>query len=146
MTTTSFETAKVGDKVYDYAKGWGIVEDAESSYSVQGLSMPIKVRFDASGMISNYTKQGTRLQDKQQLFWDEVEIIAPIKPLPDLEVDTKLLVWNDDDDILYRRYFACFSDDGKVCCYNNGKSSWSGYSDEHVTKWDNYRIEGESNG
>jgi hypothetical protein len=144
MDNTKFENATAGDRVYNFPRGWGTIISVQYKYFSDGIQYPIKVQFDHKDRISHYTVEGRRYSNVQELFWDEVSIEAPIKPLPELEVDTKLLVWNDDDDILYRRHFAYFKD-GKAYCYSNGKTSWTAYSDEHVSEWDNYRVEGENN-
>ena len=82
---TTFEDAKVGDRVWCILYGWStvlaIVEDA---------SWP--VRTDKGSYLYN-----GRLSDNhgRTLFWDEVIITPPEKPLPKLEVDTKVLVWDE---------------------------------------------------
>jgi hypothetical protein len=77
--TTTFETAKVGDRVYSIPFGWGEIEhiDEFSSY-------PINVHFFSDIVdIQYYTYQGYFHTDVpiQSIFWDEVYIEAPTKPV-----------------------------------------------------------------
>lgn len=74
--TTTFETAKVGDKVWCIVSGWG-----EIAGTVWTDRYPIYVRFPR-GEFKAYTIDG--LYDDQDLnrylFWDEVVIDAPPNP------------------------------------------------------------------
>ena len=73
--TTTFETAKVGDKVWCIMSGWGEVRgtDAPTDY-------PIAVYF-TSGEFKTYTVDGRYTKDdlNQTLFWGGVVIDAPTK-------------------------------------------------------------------
>lgn len=60
--TTTFETAKPGDRVWSIRNGWGEIHDADESGAY-----PISVYYS--------------------VYWDEVEIEAPQKPLSDLELE-----------------------------------------------------------
>lgn len=73
MATTTFETAKIGDKVWCTKRGWGEVRD--TSYSAR---YPIRVQFQ-NGEDATYALSGFFDYDdvSQSLFWDEVEIDAP---------------------------------------------------------------------
>jgi hypothetical protein len=72
------------------------------------------------------------------LFWNEFEIPSKafIKPLPKLEVDAKVLVWNDSSEIKEKRYFSHFNK-GRIYCYEQGCTSWSGTT---AHDWDNWEI------
>jgi hypothetical protein len=74
--TTTFETAKVGDRVFSHTFGWGTicVIDKDNNY-------PIQVLFDDNS--DSFTTEGFYYKDKptQCLFWDECTIEAPAKPL-----------------------------------------------------------------
>lgn len=73
--TTTFEKAKVGDKVWCIMSGWGEVRgtDAPTDY-------PIAVYF-ASGEFKTYTVDGRYTKDdlNPTLFWGAVVIDAPTK-------------------------------------------------------------------
>ena len=54
----------------------------------------------------------------------EVIITATSKPLPKLEVDTKVLVWDSLDRVL-KRYFSHFDEYGNINVFANGTTSWN---------------------
>ena len=118
--TTTFEDAKVGDRVWDIRSGWGEVRGTNSS-----VSYPIAVYFQ-SEEFKTYTVGGLYDEDDiiQSLFWDEVVIEAPVKPLPVLQVDTKVIVW-DSSTPKTKRYFSHFSSSGEMMCFIYGMTSWT---------------------
>jgi hypothetical protein len=77
--TTTFETAKVCDKVFSPLFGWGVIERIDTSDR-----HPIFVRFAHDNSVSSFTVEGYYRVDlpRQSLFWGEVSIEAPPKPLP----------------------------------------------------------------
>ena len=78
--STTFETAKVGDRVWCIKSGWGEVRATDGS-----VAYPISVYFTCDEF-KTYTVGGLYDEDDitQSLFWDEVKIDAPVKPTPDL--------------------------------------------------------------
>jgi hypothetical protein len=79
MSTTTFEDAEVGDKIYSVAFGWGEVirTDGFEHY-------PLGVRFQNVVIDTHYfTLDGCYYKDNpiQSLFWDKVDIKAPKKPI-----------------------------------------------------------------
>lgn len=113
---TTFEDAKVGDKVWClYYNKWLTITNIrkEDAY-------PIKTE------MNSYTLDG-RLNTHiiRTLFWDEVIITPPEKPLPKLEVDTKVLVRDSLDKDILKRYFSHFDKEGNVNVFANGKTSWN---------------------
>ena len=115
---TTFETAQVGDRVYHYRYGWSTITNIkkESDY-------PIIIDYD----FFSFTYEGfADKSDKNRiLFWDEVIITPPEKPLPKLEVDTKVLVWDRHYHTKERRYFSHFEKNGKIATFSEGRTSWS---------------------
>lgn len=113
--TTTFETAQVGDKVWClYYNKWFTITNIrkEDAY-------PIKTE------INSYTLDGRlNTHSIRTLFWDEVAITPPEKPLPKLEVDTKVLVW-DTQDSKVKRYFSHFDKDGTINVFASGTTSWN---------------------
>ena len=113
---TTFEDAKVGDKVWClYYNKWFTITNIrkEDAY-------PIKTE------INSYTLDGRlNTHSIRMLFWDEVIIIPPEKPLPKLEVDTKVLVWDRHYNTKERRYFSHFEKNGKIATFSQGRTSWS---------------------
>jgi hypothetical protein len=79
VSTTTFEDAKAGDKVYSHTFGWGVIEYISSNDKFY----PICVKFHfVSGLTCRYSYEGHYDADSemQSLFWDMVEIEAPEKP------------------------------------------------------------------
>jgi hypothetical protein len=77
--TTTFETAKVGDRVYSPAFGWG-----EIRYIYTSKKYPLSIKFyDDPDEEYEFTFEGYYFKDvqRQSLFWDEVVIKVPIKPV-----------------------------------------------------------------
>ena len=114
---TTFETAQVGDSVWrlDYGK-WVTIDGV-----IKTDIYPIKIRTD------HFTMDGVQQGggNWRVLFWDEVKIVPPEKPLPKLEVDTKVLVWDDKEGIKLPRHFSHFEKDGKMATFTEGRTSWS---------------------
>jgi hypothetical protein len=80
MSTTTFESAEVGDKVFSLIFGWGEIKSITWCNSY-----PISVRFSSiNGEPRCFTPEGYFYKDAhiQSLFWDEVYIEAPVKLVP----------------------------------------------------------------
>jgi hypothetical protein len=75
--STTFETAKVGDRVFSHTFGWGTVDEI-----IEDSNYPIHVLFDHN--CDSFTIEGFYYKDKpiQCLFWNECTIEAPVKPVP----------------------------------------------------------------
>lgn len=133
MKITTFETAKVGDKVWCLKSGWGEIQVISPFTNLY----PILVYFP-NGDGEAYTLGGLHDEDFKirTLFWDEVVIEAPEKPLPDLEIDTKVIVWNSDIQKT-KRHFSHFSSSGRIKCFDNGMTSWT---TEYTSPWDNWEL------
>jgi len=133
MGTTKF---KEGNRVFSYAlQQWGTVEEEEKTYTPN----VVIVRFDGLKDIRIYTEDG-RLFDEDKapdLFYDKVSITPPLKPLPDLKVDDKVIVWNNPK-FKYYRHFAGWKDGGEMGCFTDGGTSWSNPNDIYV--WENWEI------
>ena len=114
---TTFETAQVGDSVWrlDYGK-WVTIDGV-----IKTDIYPIKIRTD------HFTMDGVQQGggNWRVLFWDELVITPPEKPLPNLDVDTKVLVWDYPSREPTRRYFSHFEKNGKIATFSLGRTSWS---------------------
>lgn len=75
MNETTFENAKVGDKVWTVTDDWGeIVEIIETS------EYPIIVEFEACQL--SFTVKGFyyETEKRQSLFWNEIKYEIPTRP------------------------------------------------------------------
>ena len=76
---TTFENAKVGDRVWDFNLGWGKVIKV-----LKGDSFPIEVRFyigEGRSDYESYTINGSELDNvRRTLFWDEIKFGIPTRP------------------------------------------------------------------
>lgn len=127
--TTTFETVKVGDRVWDIGRGWGTVQEVlcESRW-------PVRVRFDTS-YEEVYTYAGGGMgRMPRTLFWDE--LVIPIKPLPKLKVDTLVRVWDRSRDYAKLRYFSHF-EGTKIFTYCYGATSLSA---DATCAWENWEV------
>ena len=127
---TTFETAKVGDKVYHYRYGWSTITNIkkESNY-------PIIMDYDFSFTYEGFADKSDK---NRTLFWDEVVITPPEKPLPKLEVDTKVLVWNSVK-VKLHSHFSHFEKNGKIVTFAEGRTSWS-QGDKSVVDWEYWEL------
>ena len=129
---TTFETAKVGHKVWClYYNKWLTITNIrkEDAY-------PIKTE------INSYTLDGRlNTHSIRMLFWDEVIITPPSKPLPKLEVDTKVLVWDDPNEEPTRGYFSHFEKNGNIVIFSGGGTSWSKFNaDVPTVLWKHWEL------
>lgn len=128
--TTTFEIAKVGDRVWSLDdRKWHTIKDM-----YVGCSYPIRIDNGYT-----FTIDGKRTHDGHKtLFWDEIPIIAPTKPLPKLEVDTKVLVWNNECETEQKRHFSYFDENEMICCFADGGTSWS--SEGETMQWSYWEL------
>ena len=132
-----FSNAKVGDRVWSFMCGWGTIREITSS-----KDYPLKLEF-VDGLLDSFSAKGFRHKNDlfQTLFWDEIVYEVPKKPLPKLEVDTKVLVWDvDEPKNKLVRYFCSFDTSGRVVVFQHGTTSFSceGYT-EIWTEWEVYK-------
>ena len=134
--STTFEDAKIGDKVWSLTEGWGTIIDRFRSRA----EYPLVVEFENREQ-KTYTLWGLlHYKDlNPTLFWDEIKIEAPQKPLPDLEVDAKVLVWDSKRELARTAHFCCF-EDGKIYTYRSGRTSFTKVSRDHLDGWNYWEI------
>ena len=130
---TTFETASIGDEVWCVSMGWGTITNITND------DYPICVEFD-SGKWDSFTMEGRLYKDDLNplLFWSEVKIVVPTKPLPKLNKDDCVEVWNantTDPTIFYKRHFSHF-EDGSIFCFRDGGTSWTSIQ---TTGWNRWR-------
>ena len=123
---TTFENAKVGDRVWCLLHGWQPIIDTQHNVNYPILTRKGSYTIDGR----NYSNNG------RILFWDEVIITPPPKPLPKLEVDTKVLVWDfEEDKYKIRGHFSHFNKYGSIFIFANGTTSWSSSSTVGYRNW-----------
>ena len=128
---TTFEDAKVGDRVFHYKYGWSTITNIkkESDY-------PIIIDYDFSFTYEGFADKS---DSNPSIFWDEVKIVPPSKPLPKLEVDTKVLVWDSEKKVKLHRHFSHFEKNGKIVTFAEGRTSWS-QGDKSVVDWEYWEL------
>ena len=74
---------------------------------------------------------------------DAAEYFVEIpRPLPDLAIDTPIIVWKNDNLIERKRYFKEWNKDGYPVCFVRGGTSWSSEGETFTwTHWKLPRIE-----
>ena len=129
-TMQDFTKEPIGTRVWSFINGWGKI-----SHIGQLDQYVVTVDFGQRGTES-YTKDG-RLFNAQPitLFYDEIKYTIPPKPLPKLEVDTKVIVWDLPTNKL-KRYFSHFNPDGTIVVFSNGGTSWSASSTYTYDYWE----------
>ena len=127
-------SAKVGDKLYSMEDGWGTVIKV-----ITGSLYPLSIQFECHRI--DFTLDGKRWTSSKNatLFWDEIKLEVPKKPLPKLEIDTKVLVWNVEGDIKMKRHFKKFNTNGKIVCFIGGETSWSS-KDGYISGWSHWEL------
>lgn len=130
---------KVGQRVWSMNGGWGKVVriGSEEPY-------PVIVVHDEGQITHTFTEEGfwRKLHLRPSLFLDEPENWPdPPPPKPELKVDDKVWVR---DLMSYQkhwkpRYFAGWSDDEKIMCFDRGATSFSAGTTEPC-KWDEYKL------
>lgn len=74
-----FSKAKIGDKVWDIRKGWGVVRSISTANS-----FPIGVAFSSEMMGEHHYKYDGRYQKDDafpSLFWGAIKFEIPVKPV-----------------------------------------------------------------
>ena len=128
-----FSNAKVGDKAWSVQSGWGIIYNIDKD-----RNYPIKFR-SYTNCVFSFTYGGFNIRSdiNPTLFWNEFPIpeSAFTKPLPQLKVDSKVIVWNDER-FKFRRHFSHFKD-GIIYCFCDGTSSWNNTG---ASDWNNWEL------
>lgn len=141
-----FNGIKIGDRVWSIRYGWGTVVELKLNtlyqICVRFDNKDGYVRFDKKDGITSFTLDGKyALEDNMPtLFWDEIKFELPQKPLPKLEVDTKVIVWSScTPSCKEKRYFSHFHQNGRIGVFSCGATSWSS-SPNDASFWDNWEL------
>lgn len=127
-----FKNAKIGDRVWSFVDGWGVLS------KINNEDRKVSVYFD-DGSRDSFTIDGKRFCSDRYpvLFRDKIKFTIPKKPLHSLKIDTKVMVWNDDT-TKFKAHFKEFNNYGKIVCFASGTTSFSSYGE--VSTWDNYEL------
>lgn len=101
------EGIKVGDRVWAWGQGWGVI------CKLGSIDLyPISVKFD-DGVRDDFTKDGVRFRNDKipSLFWDEIIVTYPPRPVPavpwdKVPVDTKVMVDFTSNGTFHPRHYA----------------------------------------
>ena len=113
---TTFENAKVGDRVWCLLYGWQTIESTDFNINYPIATKKGTYTYDGKVQLSSQNRT---------LYWDEIVITPPSKPLPKLEVDTKVLVSDNSNCIKRKGHFSHFDEKGKMHVFASGTTSWS---------------------
>lgn len=135
-----FSNAKVGDVVYCPRRGQGTI-----TFIKMTMVTPLIVEFkipDDKHIKRSYTLQGkAREKDLHpSIFWQPIPIPdeAYVKPLPKLEVDTLVWVWDNHRHTNKRiRFFKGFTEKGSAVTYCDGQTS---KTMNEISAWDNWEL------
>ena len=137
MKYCDFSKAKAGDKVWSYKYGW---------LTIRSINCPLFLEYPIeavtnSGLRTSYTVEGkAHISDiHPTLFWNEFEIPEEAfeKPLPSLEVDTLVWVWNNYETNKVLRFFSHF-DDGYIYAFIDGRDS--SYNPDNTIRWNYWEL------
>ena len=132
----SFE---VGDTVFDMQYGQGEVTEITDN-----VSYPVTICF-LNNRIETYTVEGRNLNSfAMPTLYFKQPCITDIEPnrLPNLAVDTPILVRQKPDDLWRKAYFARWDLNDCVAWYE-GRTSWSA-SNSLITIWSEWKLPEES--
>ena len=124
---TTFENAKVGDRVWCLLYGWQTIESTDFNINYPIATKKGTYTYDGKVQLSSQNRT---------LYWDEIVITTPSKPLPKLEVDTKVLVWDDDETMKQKRYFSYFDSNSNIYVFVHGGTSWTSTQTAKYHNWE----------
>lgn len=118
---------KVGDKVWDSRVGWSGVK-----------RICVNDKYPIETEYATYKENGFRFSKDTypSLFWKEQNFDLS-KPLPDLKVDDKVIVWENKGGELHR-HFCKFDSNGDIVTFNYGQTSWTNFN--KTSAWQNWRL------
>jgi hypothetical protein len=130
------KNAEIGDRVWSVLSGWGTLVRID-----EGEDYPFVVKYSDCSC-RKYDEYGKRLNNdlNPELYWSEIKFETPKKSLPDLEKDTRVIVWNGFLNDEHNAYFSHFDEDGRIHCFAYGATSWS--STGVIADWDYWRLAG----
>ena len=124
---TTFENAKVGDRVWCLLYGWQTIESTDFNINYPIATKKGTYTYDGKVQLSSQNRT---------LYWDEIVITPPSKPAPKLEVDTKVLVWDNDYHMKQKRHFSHFDSNSTIYVFVNGGTSWTTTQTAEYRNWE----------
>lgn len=130
----TFSNVKVGDKVWSFSNGFGVIIHINPR-----LNYSLEVKFEDDTLETfNYSGRRAEKDKYSTLFWDEVVFEVPEKPLPKLEVDAKVIVW--DHGQKHNMHFSHFTEVRgvvRMCTFDGGKTS---FTTRDTTAWPEFEV------
>lgn len=124
MNLHGYEVKK-GDRLWHFYYGW-----------VEVLNEPqFNIEFKAAG--NSEQRLIARTGVRRQFFWKEQKLDYS-RPLPDLKVDAKVIVWDGGGSIRLRRHFKEWSDNGNIVVFGEGRDSFT--SSGRGVEYENWEI------
>lgn len=120
-----FSKARVGDEIFSMRDG--VVRIVEIDNSPTTYPIRVEYGYCLTPGTRWITVDGKQHADDAMAtyYWSKPEVTPPSKPLPDLAIDTPILVRNHGDGSWYRRHFAGFIENGMVKAWPDGMTSFS---------------------
>ena len=97
MSDTTFENAKVGDRVWSVEFGWGVVVDKKKDVFYVNFT---KRTYTKENVFYSFDGKAFKIErSNQTLFWDEIKIVPPARPKRKVvkTVERWAVVYVDDD-------------------------------------------------
>ena len=132
-----FSKAKEGDRVWSMMYGWGTVINVD----LEDPQYQLHVGF-GDEQSDWFLRCGRSMPHHLNplLFWDEVKITPPEKPLPDLKVDTPVLVRDSDDEEWCPRHFHSFGKDGRIRAWTSGCTRHTAGEVNNHCAWNEWKL------
>ena len=118
-----FSKAKVGDRVFSIRFGWGTIVELDPT-CVRGLVYCCVPDLRSRELWFNVNGKEDGGDLFPSVFWGEPKFEMPKRPLPELKVDTPILVRDEDWEDWRPAHFARFSPEG-VATWMGGKTSYT---------------------
>lgn len=125
-----FTNAKIGDRVWNFLAGWGTITDINDGI----ITVDYDDRYQGCETFY-FTGKKDKKDKNPSFFWAEIKYAMPT---PNLRVDTKVEVWNTNEEVRKNRYFSHFDDSGKINCFWDGATSWS--NSRGTSAWENWQL------
>ena len=133
-----FSKARVGDEIFSMRDGVVRIVEIDSSHA----TYPIRVEYGSclapdTRWITVDGKQ--HANDRMPTyFWSKPEVIIPPRPLPELEVDTPVLVRDAEDYSWISAHFAGW-EGSRIQTWGGGRTS---HTTEVKHSWDQWKLPG----